>query len=75
MTKCYAIRDNQWSFIKDLLPGCQETVCVTAKDNRLFYRCRSLSLSRWDPSARFTRPLWWFPRNPQAPQPSGKTDV
>ena len=36
MTKRYALRDDQWSRIKDLLPGRQETVGVTAKDNRLF---------------------------------------
>lgn len=36
MTKRYALRDDQWSRVKDLLPGRQETVGVTAKDNRLF---------------------------------------
>ena len=36
MTKRYALRDDQWNRIKDLLPGRQETVGVTAKDNRLF---------------------------------------
>ncbi|NEO64334.1 MAG: IS5 family transposase [Moorea sp. SIO4G2] len=32
----YALRDDQWERIKDLLPGRKETVGVTAKDNRLF---------------------------------------
>lgn len=32
----YALRDDQWNKIKDLLPGRKETVGVTAKDNRLF---------------------------------------
>lgn len=32
----YALRDDQWEAIKDLLPGREETVGVTAKDNRLF---------------------------------------
>lgn len=32
----YALRDDQWARIKDLLPGREETVWVTAKDNRLF---------------------------------------
>jgi transposase len=46
MTKRYALRDDQWERIKDLLPGREETVGVTAKDNRLFveaviYRYRS----------------------------------
>jgi transposase len=36
MTRRYALRDNQWERIKDLLPGRKETVGVTAKDNRLF---------------------------------------
>lgn len=36
MTRRYALRDDQWERIKDLLPGRQQTVGVTAKDNRLF---------------------------------------
>ncbi len=36
MTRRYALRDDQWSKIKDLLPGREGTVGVTAKDNRLF---------------------------------------
>src|SRR5690606_6786405 len=36
MTKRYALRDDQWAQIKDLLPGRARTVGVTAKDNRLF---------------------------------------
>lgn len=36
MTRRYALRDDQWESIKDLLPGRKETVGVTAKDNRLF---------------------------------------
>ena len=34
--KRYALRDDQWERIKDLLPGREETVGVTAADNRLF---------------------------------------
>ena len=46
MTKRYALRDDQWEQIKDLLPGRIGAVGVTAKDNRLFvegvlYRYRS----------------------------------
>jgi len=46
MTHRYALQDNQWERIKDLLPGRKEAVGVTAKDNRLFveavlYRYRS----------------------------------
>jgi transposase len=36
MAKRYALRDDQWERIKDLLPGREDTVGVTAKDNRLF---------------------------------------
>lgn len=32
----YALRDDQWQRIKDLLPGREGHVGVTAKDNRLF---------------------------------------
>jgi transposase len=32
----YALRDDQWERIKDLLPGRPGCVGVTAKDNRLF---------------------------------------
>lgn len=36
MTKRYALRNDQWEHIKNLLPGREETVGVTARDNRLF---------------------------------------
>lgn len=36
MTRRYALRDDQWERIKDLLPVRKGTVGVTAKDNRLF---------------------------------------
>lgn len=36
MTKRYALRNDQWERIKDLLPGRKQTVGVTARDNRLF---------------------------------------
>src|SRR5215468_10044148 len=32
----YALRDDQWESIKDILPGREGLVGVTAKDNRLF---------------------------------------
>jgi transposase len=42
----YALRDDQWEKIKDMLPGSEGWVGRTAKDNRLFveavlYRYRS----------------------------------
>ena len=36
MSKRYALRDEQWERNKDLLPGRDGHVGVTAKDNRLF---------------------------------------
>lgn len=36
MARRYALRDDQWDRIKELLPGREGTVGVTAKDNRLF---------------------------------------
>ncbi len=36
MTRRYGLRDDQWARIENLLPGREETVGVTAKDNRLF---------------------------------------
>lgn len=36
MTRRYALRDDQWERIKDLLPGRPGTVGVTAQNNRLF---------------------------------------
>ena len=32
----YALRDNQWDRIKDIVPGRGGSIGVTAKDNRLF---------------------------------------
>ena len=60
----YGLRDDQWDRIKDLLPGREGHVGVTAKDNRLFveavlyrYRAgipwRDLP-ERWPCSARFS---------------------
>ncbi len=36
MGRRYALRDDQWERIKDLLPGRTGHVGVTARDNRLF---------------------------------------
>jgi len=36
MGRRYALRDDQWERIKDLLPGREGHVGVTARDNRLF---------------------------------------
>ena len=36
MSRRYALREDQWERIKDMLPGREGSVGVTAKDNRLF---------------------------------------
>jgi transposase len=36
MSRRYALRDEQWERIQDLLPGREGSVGVTAQDNRLF---------------------------------------
>ena len=36
MGRCYVLRDAQWEVIKGLLPGREESVGATARDNRLF---------------------------------------
>ena len=36
MIRRYGLRDDQWLRIKDMLPGREDTVGVTAIDNRLF---------------------------------------
>ena len=36
MTRRYGLRDDQWKRVETLLPGREDTVGVTAEDNRLF---------------------------------------
>lgn len=36
MSRRYGLRDDQWNKIEGLLPGREDTVGVTAADNRLF---------------------------------------
>lgn len=36
MVRRYALRDDQWERIKDLLPGREDTAGARAQDNRLF---------------------------------------
>ncbi|MDB5868042.1 MAG: transposase [Polaromonas sp.] len=57
MSRRYALRNDQWERIKDLLPGRQGHVGVTARDNRLFveavlYRYRA-GIAWRDLPARF----------------------
>ena len=57
MIRRYALRDDQWERIKDLLPGREGHVGMTARDNRLFveavlYRYRA-GIAWRDLPARF----------------------
>src|SRR5260221_12024621 len=57
----YALRDDQWDRIKDILPGREGHVGVTAKDNRLFveavlYRYRA-GIPWRDLAGRFGDPI------------------
>jgi transposase len=57
----YALRDDQWDRIKDLLPGRKGSVGVTARDNRLFveavlYRYRA-GIAWRDLPERFGNPI------------------
>ena len=43
MMRRFGLRDDQWERIKDLLPGREGSVGVTASDNRLFVeRCSTV---------------------------------
>ena len=54
MRRLWACRDDQWERIRDLLPGQEGHVGVTAADNRLFVEAVAVSLSQRTgmPSAR-----------------------
>src|ERR1700688_882707 len=57
----YALRDDQWDRIKDILPGLEGHVWVTAKDNRLIigaviYRDRA-GITWRDLPERFGTPI------------------
>ena len=57
----YALRDDQWERIRDLLPGREGHVGVTARDNRLFveavlYRYRA-GIPWRDLPERFGNPI------------------
>jgi len=61
-TRRYALSDDQWERIQDLLPGRAGYVGVTAKDNRLFveavlYRYRA-GIPWRDLPARFGDLVW-----------------
>ena len=52
MMRRFGLRDDQWERIKDLLPGREGSVGVTAADNRLFNRGGAVPLSHRNAVAR-----------------------
>jgi transposase len=58
MTSRYALRDEQWERIKEMLPGRNGSVGVTARDNRLFVEAVLYRYRCGIPAARLTRRLW-----------------
>jgi transposase len=57
-TRRYALTDDQWERIKDLLPGRKGHVGVTAKDNRLFVEAVLYRYRAGIPAARLTCQIW-----------------
>jgi hypothetical protein len=60
MIRRFGLRDDQWDWIKDLLPGREGSVGVTAADNRLFveavlYRYRTGGWPRQSAPSRLHR--------------------
>ena len=60
-TRRYALRDDQWERIKDLLPGREGTVGVTAQDNRLFVEAVLCRPECRDALAQPATAVWRFP--------------
>ena len=65
----YALREDQWERIKDLLPGKPGDVGVTAHDIR---RSGALPLPHLNPLARSAGTVWRLEEYPQAIQPLGQ---
>jgi hypothetical protein len=63
MTRRYVWRDDQWERIKDLLPGREGTVGVTALIQSVVCRSRAVSLPGRNTVARLARAIWGFPRD------------
>ena len=47
----FSLRDDQWDRIKDMLPGREGSVGVTAADNRLFIDAGAVPLPERHPLA------------------------
>ena len=60
MTKRYALRDDQWERIQDLLPGRAGHVGGTAQDNRRFVDAVLYRYRAGIPLAGPARAVWGF---------------
>ena len=60
MTRPYALRNDQWERIKDLLPGQEGKVGVTAKENRLFVEAVLYTLPGRNPQQRLAGAMGRF---------------
>lgn len=61
MIRRYALRDDQWERIKNLLPGREGTVGVTAQDNRLFIDAVLYRYRAGIPGVRLALKIWRLP--------------
>ena len=68
----YALRDDQWDRIKEILPGREGHVGGTAADNRLFVEAVLFRFRAGVPLARSARALWRLEDRLSALQPVGQ---
>ena len=66
MTRRYALRDDQWERIQDLLPGREGHVGGTAKDNRRFVEAVLYRYRAGIPWRDLPLRSWGFPRGAYA---------
>ena len=67
------LRDDQWDWIKDILPGRAGSVGVTAADNRRFVDAVLYRYRTGIPLARPAGNAWRLEQHPPAFQPLGHT--
>ena len=68
----YALRDDQWDRIKEILPGREGHVGGTAADNRLFVEAILFRFRAGIPWRESTRALWRLEDRLSALQPMGQ---
>ena len=64
MASRYALREDQWERIRDLLPGRVGHVGGTAKDNRVFVEAVLYRYRAGIPWRDLPAPVWGFSRDP-----------